>query len=136
MTIYRGDTPDWKPRLSHMSRYGIPAIFFTTDEDLAELYAQYHGSRKLIGKGVIYKATLINGLAKIDFEHMTTYSYYFRNLILYYYHEKMKGIHITNAVDYPDPRMKTSKSSSIIVIYDASIITDLSEHRTIQLHNE
>lgn len=136
MIIYRGDTPDWTPRMSHMSRYGIPALFFTPDEELAELYARYHAAHRLIGVGTIYKATLINGLAKIDFQHMISYSAQYRNLIMYYYREKVKGIQVTNIVDFPDPRMKISKPTSIIVVYDLSIITDISDHRTIHLYNE
>ena len=63
------------------SRYGFACLFFTSDFDVAKLYAKHHAETNNKKKGFVFKVELKSFLEKIDYKGNVTHSSHFRNLI-------------------------------------------------------
>jgi hypothetical protein len=128
MEVYRGDLKNnftIKPWLK--SRYGIPALFFTPDIDLARLYAIHHARQaRLSHKGSVYMFDINNFyLFSMDFGGNSSYGPEFRNMIYTLRDFNYKAALIKNVLDYPSKELIRYQSSDIVVVYDFSIIMDL-----------
>jgi hypothetical protein len=128
MKVYRGDFSD-KFEVKHYvrSRYGIPALFFTPDKDLARLYGQwYNRQRAVLHKECIYMCEIPDQyLFDTDFRGQPSYSPEFRNLIYTLKSFKIRSGLIRNVVDFPDQSTAYYQSSDIIVVFDFSLISGL-----------
>jgi hypothetical protein len=128
MELYRGDlkgnfeVKDWL-----RSRYGIRALFFTPDLDLARLYAIHHARQaKQSHKGTVYMCEINDfHLFPYDFGGKSSYSPDFRNMVFTFRDFNYKAALIKNVLDYPTKELIRYESSDIVVVYDFSVIQNL-----------
>ncbi len=128
MELYRGELKDdWKPKQWLRSRYGITALFWTTDVHLARLYAIHQTkTRGLTHKGYVYMCE-INDLwcFQYDYDNRSSYGPDFRNLIYTFRDFRHKAVLIKNVIDFPSRDLMRIEASDIVVVYDFDIIQNL-----------
>ena len=124
MKLYHGtDNPqleinEWIP-----SRYGITSFFATPDRELAERYARHARLRR--GKGFLYQLEA-RPTYRLDWRNRTSYSAGFRNMVFNHARAGTHGaILVENVIDYPDSEQVTFLPTSVVVIYDVSLISHL-----------
>jgi hypothetical protein len=121
MKIYRGDnTRNFKVNKRTNSRYGFPALFFSTKVDLARLYAEYKALDG--GDATVYKFDTIMAMPSVDFNGKESYSGEFVDLIHRLKGSGAKAVRITNVFDYPSQDFKGNNNSDIVAIFDFSVI--------------
>lgn len=121
MIVYRGDSSNqWSIKPWLKSRYKFPALFFTTNIELAKLYSLHKTNLK--SNSFIYEASIIGEVPSVDFLFMDTFTYSFKNLVTDSYKNRMKCLRICNCIDYPSERLKVSYRSDIIAVFDFSSI--------------
>lgn len=129
MEYFRGDAnPDFKVGEYFRSRYGFPALFFTSNLNLARAYAQYH-TRKLEkkGSGFIFSFEAPDYIPEYDYKHSLSHSRHFRKLIYDFYHEGCEIIKLKNVVDYPSSEFADYTASDILVVFNLKLIKNLKE---------
>jgi hypothetical protein len=120
MKIYRGDADsNFQPQKHINSRYGIIALFFTTDIKVAKLYAKQRSDQERIyNDGAIYTTDLPNQVYSVDFNGEVSHSSKFRNLIYKLHQENHKVVCIKNVYDYPSKDYFELIKSDIIVYFN------------------
>jgi len=128
MIIYRGDLIEsfeikpWK-----RSRYGFHALFFTTDLQLARMYAIHHAQEAgKPGAGAVHQAEVHDFYVyPYDFQGKHSYGAEFRNLMHTLQQFQHKALIINNVIDYPKQSMIRYEPTDVVVILDLEIITNL-----------
>lgn len=124
--MYHGnDIQNWQISKAKKSRYGIKCLFFSETPALAKLYAIHHASLSGQKYGFIHQAdiTINNSLIKsIDANYNTSYNRDFRQLVYDLNKQNHKSVKINNIIDYPDADFTNTVPSTIIIVYDLSII--------------
>jgi hypothetical protein len=107
--------------------------FFTTNYKLARLYSihiakQFGGA---FGHGAVFSAQINDlWLYQYDFGGKSSYGPEFRNIIFTFRDFNHKAVLIKNVVDYPSKDMMLFESSDIIVVFDFSILDQLTVRET------
>ena len=123
MTVYRGDNNgSFKVEKKHNSRYGFPALFFSTKEELARMYATYKAREG--GEPYVYAYDIAHNMQEIDFKGRESYSLEFVNLIHDLKRSGVKAVRITNVFDYPSQDFKGNNSSDVVAVFDLSLINN------------
>lgn len=102
-----------------MSRYGIWALFLTSNIELAKLYAD-HRSRLCFSKagGYVYQYDIEHPDIVYDMEGATTYSKSVKDLVEFHY-RSCNVLLIKNALDYPSQEYNSfDMISDIYVAYN------------------
>ena len=124
MKVYRADTKNDFKLLNHVnSRYGFNALFFTTNIELAEKYAESFNN-----KGTIYEFELNPILDSVDYKGRISHSSHFRSLIHRLYKEGKSSVIIKNVYDYPSFKSYYPNKSDLIVVFDFSEIISLKKY--------
>ena len=83
MKVYFGIDKDNFSIENHItSRYGFRALFFSTDIEVAELYAKFYAKKNRKKTAYIYEFNIIEPKKKIEYNYSISYSSNFRNLVL------------------------------------------------------
>lgn len=121
MKYYRGDSnADFQVSEGMNSRYGFPAIFFTSSKKLAQNYAK-HLTRNRLRTGSVYAFEYSQNRVKVDFQFKISHSAEFRNLIHTLKSRNIPSALIYNVIDYPSEQFKEYSVSDILVVFDLSI---------------
>ena len=124
MKLYRGSSSaNFEVKKHVRSRYGFNALFFTTDIELARLYAHHLAREKRNWKGgFVYEFDIPEPYKKVDYKGAISYSSHFRNLMYELYREDLKSAIITNCYDYPSKDLVRYIKSDLVVVYDLELI--------------
>ena len=126
MKYYHGTQHDKLKLQPHInSRYGFNAFFGAVKRTDAINYA-YHNFKKF-GSGYLYSFRVEGDLPVIDFENRISHSAPFRNLMYKLKKEKHQAVLIKNVIDYPNQELAQYNSSTLIIIFDLEIITNLKQ---------
>lgn len=124
MKFYHGSKYKNLKLLPHItSRYGFAAFFATPDRDLAIKYSYFNYQK--FGSGFLYAFEANEDLPVIDFQNKISHSYPFRNLIYQLKNEHHEAVLIKNVIDYPNEELAVYKTSTILIIFNLEIITNL-----------
>jgi hypothetical protein len=127
MIVYHGTgDPDLQIRKGFFSRYKFVALFTTTNIELARLYARYYREESwlyLRQGGYLYEIEVDGEVDyHADFEGRHSYQGDFKRLVQQMQSAWVHLGHISNVVDFPSFRLKTSEPSDIFVIYNLKLI--------------
>jgi len=127
ITLYHGTgDPDLQIRKNYFSRYRFTALFATPNIELARLYARYYREESwlyLRQGGFVYQIEVdADPDYTVGFDGRQSYDGDFKRLV-----EQMQSawVHfglISNVVDFPCWRLKTSQPSDVYVIYNLKLI--------------
>jgi len=118
---YRGDKSVNFSIKNIASRYGFPAIFLTTNIELARDYAYSLAREKqIMGGGFLYEFDIINNFFIHDYKFQDSYHGNFKKLIIDFKIQNKKIVKIKNVIDYP--KKYKNSISDLIVIYDFLMI--------------
>lgn len=125
MFVYRGaHTNPFCIVQSINSRYGIPALFFTTNLNLARAYARHYAhTLNLNSGGYVHQYSLPENLAVHNFNFKSSNCPVFRNLIYHLKHSRQPAVIITNVLDYPSDSLRLADFSDLIVVFSFSLIS-------------
>jgi hypothetical protein len=133
MKVYFGiDKEDFTIENHITSRYGFRALFFSTNIEVAELYAKFYAKKNKKSSAYIYEFNIIEPKKKIEYNYAFSYSSNFRNLIFKGFQENINSMMIKNVYDYPSSIFKQMILSDIIVIYDFSEIINFEKIKIIE----
>ena len=105
------------------SRYGMVALFFATNIELAQLYAIYHAKQKKITTGgFVYRFIIDGHIKEYDFCNRISYSADYRNLIYKLHRSNCRIARIKNVFDYPSKSLKRVVESDVVVVFDLGCI--------------
>ena len=124
MKLYHGtDHPQLEINEWILSRYGITSFFVTPDRELAERYARHAKLRR--GKGFLYQLEA-EPCYRLDWRNRTSFSAGFRNMV---FNHARAGHHdailVENVIDFPDSEQASFLPTSVAVIYDVPLISNL-----------
>ncbi len=124
MKFYRGDaSEEFKVKRFKTSRYGFNALFFTTNIEVARLYASHRAKEE--GKyngGFVYEFELPEADHIIDYQNKITYSPNFRNLMYTLNKTELDSVYLENTFDYPSKELIKYIKSDLLVIFNLDLI--------------
>jgi hypothetical protein len=138
MIFYHGNCiADFEINRFKDSRYGFPALFLTTNIELARLYALWHYRQTWAhGGGMVYEIEVNIGFCDVtDWGGHNSYTPDFRNKIRYWQQCGHSGLLLQNVVDYPHKSLRVPLLSDILVVYKLDNIKQiiLSESKITQV---
>jgi hypothetical protein len=124
MKVFRGDCfQNFEIKKHVTSRYALHALFFTTDIDLARLYAKHRAKEdRVFSGGFIHQFEVPDYLLEHDFNGELSHGSKFRNLIYSLHQKGIGGAIIKNVYDYPSKDFCVFNRADIIVIFDFNLI--------------
>ncbi len=136
MIAYRGDfCADFEVSEFEMSRYGFPALFFSTDQEVAKLYAIHHAREKRTNTGYIYKFDLAAPFKEIDYAGKISYSSHFRNLMYDLFQKQYRSVLIRNCYDSPSSHLRRFIKSDLVIIFDFKQILNYQLLKSVPVDN-
>lgn len=126
MVVYIGTSDEnFKVKAFLRSRYGIPALFFASKPQLAQLYAAHYAEREFKKEGGFVFECELDCDHIVSFGGRDSYCGEFRSLIYRLCRQKYKAVRITGVMDYPDQSLKVQTDSDVIAVFDLSLIKNL-----------
>ena len=133
MKVYFGIDKDNFSIENHItSRYGFRALFFSTNIEVAELYAKFYAKKNRKKTAYIYEFNIIEPKKKIEYNYSISYSSNFRNLVFKGFQEDFNSMLIKNVYDYPSSFLKKMILSDIVVVYNFSEIINFEKIKIIE----
>ena len=126
MKFYRGDIVENFKVANTLSRYGFPALFFSSDIELARIYAKYKSkqSHKMTG-GYVHEFEINRPRRVHDFNFEISHSRIFRNLIHDFKNKGYPSVLIKNVMDYPSETCNHFDYTDICVVFFMSEIIEV-----------
>lgn len=122
--FYRGSSSkDFQVKRHVDSRYGFPALFFSSELEIARLYAAHNAREKHNhAGGYVYSMEIMEPMKRIDYKFKVTRCAHFRNLMYELFNSGMDSALVRNALDFPSSDTRQFLDSDILVVFDLSII--------------
>lgn len=114
---HTSNNKDWCVDPKKKSRYDIPALFFSTDIQHAEMYQSHIYSQH--GEAYIHEVELnLDEFIKVkDFQGKSSYTPNFKKMIHRLYKLGVKGAVIKDVVDVPSKVFDIIKTTDIVVVF-------------------
>jgi hypothetical protein len=128
MKLFRGDLrANFEPKQWMRGRYGFTALFWSTSCEVATTYAHFHAhAMGQTHKGFVHMCEIDERyLIPYHFKSSPSYSPEFRNLIHTLHQFRHQAAIIHDVIDYPSKEFKLFTPSSVVVVFDFSLITNL-----------
>jgi hypothetical protein len=124
MNVYRGDySNEWQIEHLKKSRYGMPALFWSNDINVASMYADYHAKSNYLPCGYVYACKLpILPICTVNYNYKYSYGAEFRNLIYSLHRLKHNWVCIKNVLDVPSKEYLSPIVADIYVCFNPGAI--------------
>lgn len=124
MIYFTGTQKDFSLSRAKASRYGFPALFFSTNPEHALLYAQHYWQQQR-QPAAVYRIAWAKPLPLLDFGGGVSHSSHFRNTIFQLQRQGKAAWQISNVIDYPSEDLFSGERRNIVAFFDLAQLPEL-----------